>query len=64
MLIAVILFVVITSIVLEAKRKKLADLNDKNEIVKPIEKLEGDIKLCNEKENVIIKIKKHINKKF
>ncbi len=42
-LIAVILFAVITSIVLESKRKKLEDLNDKNDIVKPTEKPESKI---------------------
>lgn len=48
MLIVVILFAVITSIILEDKRKKLEEINNKNEIVKPIEKPDDKEKTINE----------------
>ncbi len=59
----VIMFVIITSIVLEIKRKKLEELEDKNEIVKPIEKPdkdEGDVSIKGEEGEAKILIKKKI----
>ena len=59
-----VMLVIITSIILHAKRQKLEDLNHKNDIVKPDESQENQSQMKNNKiilKNIEIFIDKDLN---